>query len=136
MYVYQMLTDIEHPANSHLTGLLIANVINMEILPEHTTDHLYNFEEEEEYSEKHKEMFTEALIRLEYSTFNSIRNIGGAYPTILFLFGMLVMMVVIAIALLVLQQLIPENERRKLKQVKKQFHHKFGKRLRFYSFLS
>ena len=48
MYVYFMLVDIEHPANSHHTGRLVASVINLEILPGLSTDYMYdNFEEEE-----------------------------------------------------------------------------------------
>ena len=48
MYVYFMSVNIEHPANSHHTGRLVASVINLEILPGLSTDHMYgNFEEEE-----------------------------------------------------------------------------------------
>lgn len=54
--------NIEHPANSCHTALMVSGVINADFLPNITTDRFYDFTEEERYGEIENDLGSESTI--------------------------------------------------------------------------
>ena len=57
-----MTMELEHPANSHHTARLVADVVNVEFLPGITTDNLYDFTEEKRLGKIEKAKGKESII--------------------------------------------------------------------------